>query len=71
LGEFKTKFGAELDNRKYRWVKSRYRWLLGVRDFAAKGLQWQQMVRGRVARWSMPARLGGLEPIPSLRDVLK
>jgi hypothetical protein len=51
LGDFKTKFGAELDNRKYRWVRSRYRWLTGMRDLAAKGLQWQQAVRGRVARW--------------------
>jgi lipid II:glycine glycyltransferase (peptidoglycan interpeptide bridge formation enzyme) len=51
LGEFKTKFGAELDTRKYRWVRSRYRWLSGMRDLAAKGLQWQQAVRGRVARW--------------------
>jgi CelD/BcsL family acetyltransferase involved in cellulose biosynthesis len=51
LGDFKTKFGAEQDNRKYRWVRSRYRWLTGMRDLAAKGLQWQQAVRGRVARW--------------------
>jgi hypothetical protein len=51
LGDFKTKFGAELDNRKYRWVRSRYRWLTGMRDLAAKGLQWQQAMRGRVARW--------------------
>ena len=51
LGDFKTKFGAELDHRKYRWVRSRYWWLTGMRDLAAKGLQWQQAVRGRVARW--------------------
>ncbi|HEX2248800.1 MAG TPA: GNAT family N-acetyltransferase [Gemmatimonadales bacterium] len=51
LGEFKTKFGAELDNRKYRWVRSRYRWLTGMRDLAAKGLQWQQSFRGRLGRW--------------------
>jgi hypothetical protein len=52
LGDFKTKFGAELDQRKYRWVRSRYRWLAGMRDLAAKGLQWQQALRGRVVRWS-------------------
>jgi hypothetical protein len=52
LGEFKTKFGAELDNRKYRWVRSRYRWLTSMRDLAAKGLQLQQALRGRVVRWS-------------------
>ncbi|HZB27560.1 MAG TPA: GNAT family N-acetyltransferase, partial [Gemmatimonadales bacterium] len=51
LGDFKTKFGAELDSRKYRWVRSRYRWLTGMRDLAAKGLLWQQSLRGRVVRW--------------------
>jgi Acetyltransferase (GNAT) domain len=51
LGDFKTKFGAELDQRKYRWVRSRYRWLAGMRDLAAKGLHWQQSLRGRVVRW--------------------
>jgi hypothetical protein len=71
LGDFKTKFGAELDNRKYRWVRSRYRWLLGVRDLAAKGLQWQQHVRGKVAQWSTPTFLRGLDPIPSLRHALR
>jgi hypothetical protein len=69
LGEFKTKFGAELDTRKYRWVRSRYRWLLGVRDLAARGLQWQQQVRGRMARWTAPAFLRSLDPIPSLRPL--
>jgi CelD/BcsL family acetyltransferase involved in cellulose biosynthesis len=54
LGDFKTKFGAELDTRKYRWVRSRYRWLTSVRDLAAKSLQWQQALRGRVVRWSSP-----------------
>jgi len=54
LGDFKTKFGAQLDTRKYRWVRSRYRWLTGMRDLAAKGLQWQQALRGRVARWRTP-----------------
>ena len=51
LGEFKTKFGAQLDERKYRWVRSRYRWLAHMRDLAARGLHWQQAVRGRIARW--------------------
>jgi GNAT acetyltransferase-like protein len=54
LGDFKAKFGAELDTRKYRWVRSRYRWLTGMRDLAAKGLQWHQTLRGRVARWRTP-----------------
>ena len=71
LGDFKTKFGAELDSRKYRWIRSRYRWLAGMRDFAAKGLQWQQVVRGRVARLGASAVSLGLEPIPSLRSALR
>jgi hypothetical protein len=50
LGEFKTKFGAEVDNTKYRWVRSRYRWLARVRDLAERGYRWQQSVRGRIAR---------------------
>jgi hypothetical protein len=71
LGEFKTKFGAELDSRKYRWIKSRYRWLAGMRDIAAKGLHWQQSVRGRMARLGAPVLLRGLEPMPSLREALR
>ena len=51
LGDFKTKFGAERDDQKYRWVRSRYRWLGRMRDFAARGMLWQQSLRGRVARW--------------------
>jgi hypothetical protein len=51
LGEFKTRFGAERDDRKYRWVRSRYRWLGRIRDLAARGMLWQQSLRGRVARW--------------------
>lgn len=70
LGDFKTKFGAELDSRKYRWVRSRYRWLAGMRDLAAKGLRLQQTLRGRVARWGA---LGTerLEPVPVPRDGLR
>jgi CelD/BcsL family acetyltransferase involved in cellulose biosynthesis len=51
LGNFKTKFGAERDDQKYRWVRSRYRWLGQMRDLAARGMHWQQAFRGRVARW--------------------
>jgi hypothetical protein len=71
VGEFATKFGVELDSRKYRWMKSRYRWLTGMRDIAAKGFQLQQSVRGRVARLGAPVVLRGLDPIPSLRDALR
>ncbi len=50
LGDFKTKFGAELDTTKQRWVRSRYRWLTSARDLAERGYRWQQGVRGRLAR---------------------
>ncbi len=53
LGDFKTKFGAELDVTKYRWVRSRYRWLARARDLAERGYRWQQSVRGRIARMRM------------------
>ncbi len=60
LGDFKAKFGAELDVTKTRWVRSRYRWLARARDFAERGYRWQQSVRGRIARmrmfgWGRPA----------------
>ena len=51
LGEFKTKFGAERDDRKYRWIRSRYRWLGQMRHLAARGMHLQQVMRGRLARW--------------------
>jgi hypothetical protein len=50
LGDFKTKFGAELDVTKHRWVRSRYRWLARARDLAERGYRWQQSLRGRIAR---------------------
>ncbi len=53
LGDFKTKFGAELDTTKQRWVRSRYRWLTSARDLAERGYRWQQGVRGRLARIRM------------------
>ncbi len=53
LGDFKTKFGAALDDTKYRWVRSRYRWLGRARDFAERGYRWQQSLRGRIARMRM------------------
>jgi Acetyltransferase (GNAT) domain len=67
LGDFKSKFGAEVDNRKYRWIRSRYRWLSGMRDLAAKGLLWQQALRGRMARWSSPVTQR-LAPMPTLQE---
>lgn len=53
LGDFKAKFGAELDLTKQRWVRSRYRWLTSARDLAERGYRWQQGMRGRFARVRM------------------
>ena len=61
LGDFKMKFGAERDDRKYRWVRSRYRWLGQVRDLAASGMRWQMELRGRVARWGSSRSREGSE----------
>ncbi len=49
-GDFKSKFGAELDGSKYRWVRSRYRWLSQARHLAKALHGWQQSLRGRFAR---------------------
>ena len=49
-GKFKEKFGAELDTRVWRWLRSRYAWLARARDFAEKSYRWQQSVRGRLSR---------------------
>lgn len=48
-GEFKPKFGAVPDQTKFRWVRSRHRWLTHARDLAEAGFRWQQAVRGRAA----------------------
>jgi hypothetical protein len=49
-GDFKTRFGAELDGTKYRWVRSRYAWLTALRDLAEVAYRRQQSMRGRLAR---------------------
>jgi CelD/BcsL family acetyltransferase involved in cellulose biosynthesis len=57
-GDFKAKLGAELDGTRYRWVRSRYRWLRRLRDLGERAYRWQQALRGRAARqlrqWSRP-----------------
>jgi CelD/BcsL family acetyltransferase involved in cellulose biosynthesis len=58
LGEFKTKFGAELDTTKRRWRRSRYRWLRAARTIAERGYRWQQAVRGRLAQLVTPGGNG-------------
>lgn len=54
-GDFKAKFGAELDETKVRWVRSRHRWLTAARDAAQWGGRWRMAVLGRLAR-AVPAR---------------
>jgi hypothetical protein len=49
-GDFKAKFGAELDLSKHRWSWSRYEWLATGRTLAGRGYKWQQAVRGRMIR---------------------
>lgn len=49
-GDFKAKFGAELDVTKHRWSRSRYEWLATTRTLAGRGYKWQQSMRGRVIR---------------------
>jgi predicted ATP-grasp superfamily ATP-dependent carboligase/CelD/BcsL family acetyltransferase involved in cellulose biosynthesis len=48
-GEFKTKFGAEPDERKVRWLRGRRPWLMKARNVAKRVYGWQQAVRGRAA----------------------
>jgi hypothetical protein len=49
-GDFKAKFGAELEVTKHRWSWSRYEWLAMGRTLAGRSYKWQQAVRGRVIR---------------------
>jgi CelD/BcsL family acetyltransferase involved in cellulose biosynthesis len=44
-GEFKAKFGAKLDTGEYRWVWSRYKSLIYLRDLAEKCYRWYTGVR--------------------------
>jgi hypothetical protein len=59
-GEFKEKFGAVLDDTKYRWVRSRIPWLTTARDLAGKAYRLQQALRGRVA--VLASRFTSVEP---------
>jgi hypothetical protein len=52
-GDFKAKFGAELDTSKQRWTWSRYQWLAATRTAASRGYKLQQSVRGRMIRRSL------------------
>ena len=49
-GEFKTKFAAEPDLTKWRWMRSRPRWLMPARVVAEAAFRLQQSVRGHAVR---------------------
>jgi len=49
-GSFKEKFGAALDERQRRWIRSRYQWLATLRSIAGRTYKWQQSIRGRMKR---------------------
>lgn len=48
-GEFKTKFGAEPDLTKVRWLRGRPHWLMQARKVAKRVYGWQQTLRGRAS----------------------
>ncbi|MGH7520167.1 MAG: GNAT family N-acetyltransferase, partial [Gemmatimonadales bacterium] len=48
-GDFKTKFGAEPDLTKVRWLRGRPRWLMQARKVAKAVYGWQQTLRGRAS----------------------
>jgi Acetyltransferase (GNAT) domain len=60
-GDFKAKLGAIPDASRTRWVWSRYRWLLVLRDGAGRIFRWQQRLRGRIRNALRPA----VEPVVS------
>jgi predicted ATP-grasp superfamily ATP-dependent carboligase len=49
-GDFKTKFGAEPDDTKIRWLRGRHRWLVAARKVAKSAYGLQQRARGRASR---------------------
>ena len=49
-GDFKAKFGAELEYAKHRWSWSRYEWLAISRTLAVRAYKSQQAVRGKMIR---------------------
>ncbi|HEY2804757.1 MAG TPA: GNAT family N-acetyltransferase [Gemmatimonadales bacterium] len=55
-GDFKSKFGAEPDDTKMRWLRSRPRWLMQARRVAGSGFRIQQTIRGRWGRAAARSR---------------
>jgi hypothetical protein len=52
-GDFKAKFGAELEYTKHRWTWSRYEWLAVSRDLAVRAYKSQQAMRGKMIRMAL------------------
>ena len=67
-GEFKAKFGAGPDESKWRWMRSRSRWLKAARATARAAYHVQQKVRGSLANAarSFKARRGERRAIAAL-----
>jgi predicted ATP-grasp superfamily ATP-dependent carboligase/CelD/BcsL family acetyltransferase involved in cellulose biosynthesis len=66
-GEFKEKFGAEPDLTKWRWMRSRPRWLAHARSVAETGFRVQQGLRGRLARFAARVAEAAREPVGGAR----
>ncbi len=47
-GGAKVKFGAVPDESTYRWIRSRYKWLVSLRRAAKTAYRWQQSFRGKI-----------------------
>lgn len=62
-GSFKEKFGAGLDERQRRWIRSRHQWITTLRSIAGTTYKWQQSVRGRMKRRGLP------EPVDTVDSV--
>ena len=65
-GDFKKVFGAELDETKYRFLRSRARWLGAARRVAGTGYRLQQQLRGRAAVAARELRERGGKVAPAV-----
>lgn len=59
-GDAKKKFGAVPDETAYRWIRTKYPWLVRLRAGAKRLYRWQQSLRGRLTRAKQ--RSGGDKP---------
>jgi Acetyltransferase (GNAT) domain len=56
--DFKAKFGGGIVSTEQRWVRSRYRWLWGLREAASQAFRWQQRTRGQLLLRIKPIETG-------------